>query len=140
MRRTRKFLNVDQIEILDVNNQQIAIIMEGLNMENNVTTKRCWTHQINIRNPAITEGVLFSLLSQTSTLLYKGAYRRYMQSKSPENLNKRAIEKWHLYLWPQYLFIACKWPIWVSNTKLEKRECVNILLITIKTYWSNFYY
>lgn len=140
MRRTRKFLNIDQIEILDVDKHQIAIIMEGLDMENNVTTKRCWTYQTNKWNLFNYQKVLFGLQSQTSILLYKGVYRGYTQSKSPENLNKRAAEKWHLYLWHQYPFTAWKWPIWVSNTKLEKKDCVDILLITIKTYCSSFYY
>ena len=36
MRRTVKLLNIDQTEVLDVNYQQIAIIMEGRDMENNV--------------------------------------------------------------------------------------------------------
>ena len=51
-------------------------------MENNVTTKRCWTHQINIWNLVVTEK--FSLAScHTSTLPYKGAHRRYTQEQKP---------------------------------------------------------
>lgn len=48
--RTVKLLNTDQTEVLDVSNQQIVIIIEGYNLESNVTTKRDGSLELNTSN------------------------------------------------------------------------------------------
>lgn len=45
-----RLLNTNQIEVLDVDNQQILISTDSGNMENNVTSKRCWHLEFNTSN------------------------------------------------------------------------------------------
>lgn len=86
--RTVKLLNTDQTEVLDVSNQQIVIIIEGYNLESNVTTERDGSLELNTSNKYMKScndrKVSFGLLSQTPTLLYKDAYSKYTQSKNRE--------------------------------------------------------
>lgn len=81
-----KLLNIDQIKVLDINNQQVVVSMEGYSMENNATAKRWWVLVLNTSNKYMKcyndRKVWIGLLSQTSTLLYKDAYRRYTHSKA----------------------------------------------------------
>ena len=61
-------------------------------MENDVTSKRHWSLEVNMLNKYIkccNAKVLFKRLSQTSTLPYKDAYRRHSQSKNPERTSVR---------------------------------------------------